>query len=220
MAHQVASPCIGPNAVTRVAEVLVERFGAPRMAAIFRRAGLSQYVDALPARMVDEAEVIRLHAELRATLEAPVARDVAREAGRRTGDYLLAHRIPRPVQGLLKCLPPRLAARVLLAAISRHAWTFAGSGRFAVLGYSPVRVSISGNPLARAVHADEPQCDYYAATFERLFRALVHRDAIVVETSCEAAGAAACIFEMRWSRVVAGGLPTALSREEHRAVAQ
>ena len=101
MVHEVPSPRIGPNAITRVAEVLVERFGAPRMAAIFGRAGLAQYLDALPTQMVDEAEVIRLHAELRATLDAAAARDVAREAGRRTGDYLLAHRIPRPVQWLL-----------------------------------------------------------------------------------------------------------------------
>jgi divinyl protochlorophyllide a 8-vinyl-reductase len=220
MAYETPSPRIGPNAVTRVAEVLVERFGAPRMAAIFGRAGLEQYVDALPTQMIDEAEVIRLHAELRATLDVAAAREVAREAGRRTGDYLLAHRIPRPVQGLLKCLPPALAARVLLAAITRHAWTFAGSGQFEVLGYTPVRVSISGNPLARAVRANEPQCDYYAATFERLFGALVSRSSTVVETHCEAAGAAACIFEVRWSRVAAGALATAASPQEHRAVAQ
>jgi divinyl protochlorophyllide a 8-vinyl-reductase len=220
MAHEMPSPRIGPNAVTRVAEVLAERFGALRMAAIFGRAGLAKYVDALPTKMIDEAEVIRLHAELHSTLEVAAARDVLREAGRRTGDYLLAHRIPRPVQGLLKCLPPALAARVLLAAIARHAWTFAGSGRFEVLGHSPVRVSISGNPLARAVHADEPQCDYYAATFERLFCALVSRSSTVVETSCEAAGAAACTFEVRWSRVAAGALATAVSPEEHRAVVQ
>ena len=220
MAHAMSSPRIGPNAVTRVAEVLVERFGAPRMAAIFGRAGLAHYVDALPTQMIDEAEVIHLHAELRATLDVAAARDVLREAGRRTGDYLLAHRIPRPVQGLLKCLPPALAARVLLAAITRHAWTFAGSGRFEVLGHTPVRVSISGNPLARAVHADAPQCDYYSATFERLFCALVSRSSTVVEICCETAGAVACVFEVRWSRVAASALAAAVSPEEHRAVAQ
>jgi divinyl protochlorophyllide a 8-vinyl-reductase len=220
MAHKMPSPRIGPNAVTRVAEVLAERFGAPRMAAIFRSAGLARYVDVLPTQMIDEAEVIRLHAELRATLDAVAARDVAREAGRRTGDYLLAHRIPQMVQELLKCLPPVLAARVLLVAITRHAWTFAGSGRFEVLGYSPVRVSISGNPLARAVRADEPQCEYYAATFERLFIALVSRNSNVVETHCEAAGAAACIFEIRWSQAAAEARATPPSPEPRRAVAQ
>jgi len=218
MAHEMPSPRIGPNAVTRVAEVLIERFGVQYMAAIFGRAGMAQYVDALPTQMIDEAEVIRLHAELRATLDVAAARDVAREAGRRTGDYLLAHRIPRPVQGLLNCLPPALAARVLLAAITRHAWTFAGSGRFEVLGHSPVRVSISGNPLARAVRADAPQCDYYAATFERLFCTLVSRNSTVVETQCEAAGAAACLFEMRRPRAAARA--TAVCPEEHRTVVQ
>jgi divinyl protochlorophyllide a 8-vinyl-reductase len=164
--------------------------------------------------------VIRLHTELRATLDAAAARDVAREAGRRTGSYLLAHRIPRPVQWLLKCLPPAIAARALLASVARHAWTFVGSGRFEVLGYSPVRVSISSNPLARAVRADAPQCDYYAATFERLFCALVSRYSAVVETSCESAGAAACIFEVRWASTAAGTRTTAQSTKEHGTVQQ
>lgn len=220
LTKEVRSPHIGPNAVTRVAEVLIERFGVPRMAAVFGHAGLARYIDTPPTQMIDEAEVIRLHGELRATLGPDAAREVAREAGRRTGDYLLAHRIPRPVQWLLKSLPPTLAARVLLAAITRHAWTFAGSGRFEVLGYSPVRVSISGNPLARAVRADAPQCDYYAATFERLFCTLVSRNSTVVETECEAVGAAACLFEMRWPRTAAGARATAVSPEEHRTVVQ
>ncbi len=44
--------------------------------------------------------------------------------------------------------------------------------------------------------ATAPLCDYYAATFERLFRALVHPRAVVVETACEACGADAC----RWRK--------------------
>jgi divinyl protochlorophyllide a 8-vinyl-reductase len=48
------------------------------------------------------------------------------------------------------------------------------------------------------VQAPAPVCDYYAATFEGLFRALVHPAARVVETECEACGAPACIFEARW----------------------
>jgi divinyl protochlorophyllide a 8-vinyl-reductase len=41
-------------------------------------------------------------------------------------------------------------------------------------------------------------CDYYAATFERLFQALVDRGALVTETECEANGGSACNFEVRW----------------------
>ncbi|WP_235823343.1 4-vinyl reductase [Azohydromonas sediminis] len=43
-----------------------------------------------------------------------------------------------------------------------------------------------------------PACDFYAATFERLFRALVHPRASVAETACEACGDDACRFEVRW----------------------
>jgi divinyl protochlorophyllide a 8-vinyl-reductase len=61
---------------------------------------------------------------LRADLGPAMAAEVARDAGLRTADYLLANRIPKPVQVLLKHLPAPLAARVLLSAIRRHAWTF------------------------------------------------------------------------------------------------
>jgi divinyl protochlorophyllide a 8-vinyl-reductase len=48
------------------------------------------------------------------------------------------------------------------------------------------------------LQADAPACGYYAATFEGLFAALVHRRARVVEVACEAQGAPACVFEVRW----------------------
>jgi divinyl protochlorophyllide a 8-vinyl-reductase len=188
---------IGPNAVTRVAEVLVERFGSAPAARVFGAAGLAAYLDAPPTAMVDQEDVIRLHRALRTAL-GPAARGIAQAAGERTGDYVHDHRIPRPVRALLAALPAPLAARLLLAAITRHAWTFAGSGVFRVESTAPVRLSIRGNPLCRDLTADEPQCDYYAATFERLFVRLVSPRARVREVACEAAGAPACVFEIRW----------------------
>jgi len=201
---------IGPNAITRVAEVLPRWLGAPGTQALLEAAGLARHLHAPPEHMVDEDEVRALHAALRARLGAPLAREVARAAGRATADYLLAHRIPRPLQALLARLPARWAARVLLAAITRHAWTFAGSGRFAARVLDAARpdhtgrpsrsamLEIRANPLCRGVAAEAPACDYYAATFERLFRALVHAEAVVVETECEACGGAACRFDIRW----------------------
>lgn len=189
---------IGPNAITRVAEALCAEGGASAADRVFAAAALSRYLADPPAEMVAEEEVIRLHAALRATVGPTRAREVSRSAGRRTADYLLAHRIPKGVQALLRVLPPRLAARLLLAAIRRHAWTFAGSGRFAATAGSPVRLEIAGNPLCRGASASSPLCDYYAATFERLFRALVASRSAAVETSCEACGADACRFEVRW----------------------
>lgn len=189
---------IGPNAITRLAEALCGDIGEPATRGLFGHAGLADYLDRPPQEMVDEREVTRLHRELRDCLGSEHARRVSLDAGRKTGDYLLAHRIPQPVQWLLKRLPAPLASRVLLAAIRRHAWTFAGSGRFRARAGRPVRLEIAGNPLCRGALSAEPVCDYYAATFERLFRALVHPDARVVETACEAKGDASCVFEVRW----------------------
>lgn len=189
---------IGPNAITRVAEVLPARVGTAVTRALFDRAGLLRYLAAPPQAMVDEAEVRALHGVLREALGVAAAREVARAAGLRTADYLLAHRIPKPVQALLKWLPAPLAARVLLTAIRRNAWTFAGSGTFSASAGRPCRLVIRGNPLCLGVAAAEPGCDFYAGTFERLFQVLVHHGAQVVETHCEACGHDACRFEIRW----------------------
>jgi divinyl protochlorophyllide a 8-vinyl-reductase len=189
---------IGPNAIIRVAEALPSYVGADVTHGLFESAGLAGYLLAPPQQMVDEAEVARLHAALRQALGSGLAGQVARDAGRRTADYLLAHRIPKPVQVLLKFLPAPLAARVLLSAIRRHAWTFAGSGEFTARAGRPVTLQIRGNPMCRDLRSDTPACDFYAATFERLFRVLVHPASSVIETACEACGDDACRFQIHW----------------------
>lgn len=191
---------IGPNAITRVAEVLPPMVGASTTRALFERAGLLRHLLQPPEAMVDEDDVRRLHAALREALGAQTAATVARRAGERTADYLLAHRIPAAAQAVLRALPAMAAARLLLKAVSRHAWTFAGSGEFSSTVGRPVVLTIRHNPLCRGLQSDVPACDYYAAVFERLFRALVHRDTQVREVACEACGDAACVFELTWSR--------------------
>lgn len=193
-----ATGVIGPNAIIRVGEALQRRLGAATTARLYAAAGLARYFADPPAAMVDEAEARRLHVQLRNALGDRLAAEVSREAGIATADYLLAHRIPTPVQVLLRVLPAPLASRVLLQAISRHAWTFAGSGRFEAVAGRPVCLTIHDNPLCRGQASDHPVCDYYAATFEHLFRRLVHRDTRVTELSCEARGDDACRFELRW----------------------
>jgi divinyl protochlorophyllide a 8-vinyl-reductase len=189
---------IGPNAITRVAEVLPVLLGASGTRRLFDSAGLGDYLRQPPEHMVDEAEVARLHQVLRAELGPALAGEVARSAGLRTADYLLARRIPQPVQWLLKRLPPLWAARVLLQAIGRHAWTFAGSGVFRAQAGRPCVLTIADNPLCRGVHSPVPACDFYSAVFERLFQVLVHPGVRVVETACEARGDPVCRFELRW----------------------
>jgi divinyl protochlorophyllide a 8-vinyl-reductase len=202
---------IGPNAVTRLAEALVARHGQRLVYLVFAKAGQLGLLRTPPASMVEEPVVTALHASLRRHLLPMEAAQIAAEAGRLTADYLLANRIPRPVQWLLRGLPAPLAARVLVGAIRRHAWTFAGSGRFAarfagrLAGLfqrrglrAPLYLSITGCPICQGERSVLPVCDYYAATFQRLFRELVSPRTVVVETCCEASGATHCGFEVRW----------------------
>jgi divinyl protochlorophyllide a 8-vinyl-reductase len=181
-----------------VTEALRARVGVAATQAMFGRAGLLHHLQCPPEAMVEEAEVRALHSALREQLGPDEATAVACDAGRRTAEYLLAHRIPRPVQAVLQRLPAAMAARILLAAIRRHAWTFVGSGVFVARAGSPVVLTIRNNPLCRDLAANTPVCDFYAATFERLFTVLVHSGSRVRELACEACGDAECRFEIRW----------------------
>lgn len=189
---------IGPNAIIRVADALLEQVGRETMEKIFRAAGLDAYLDALPQQMVEEEEVTALHRALRAELSQEAARAASVRAGMLTGDYLLANRIPRAAQAVLKLLPPSLASRVLLKAIGSNSWTFAGSGEFSAHAAYPVTVAVAGCPICRGAAAEVSLCDYYAATFERLYSVLVSPRAKVVEIACQAKGADACRFEITW----------------------
>src|SRR6056297_1861565 len=158
---------VGPNvAIQTFAAVRVLR-GEAAARDVAAGAGLADWVDLPPADMIPEAAAARIFTAVHAACggEAPA---VMAEAGRRTADYVLANRIPPPVRAVLPWLPDALAGRILLSAIARNAWTFAGSGGVAT-GARPFSVEIVANPLA------EPGgCAWHAGVFERLFRVLVH----------------------------------------------
>jgi divinyl protochlorophyllide a 8-vinyl-reductase len=189
---------IGPNAIIQVDHALQRWGGAELAERIFGQAQLLHYRLQPPQRMVDEAEVVRLH-QLMARELGSEAVAVARDAGTATARYLLANRIPRPMQKALKLLPARAALEVLLRAIARHAWTFVGSGEFSVVRSAQgIELQVQHNPLCRGLQADTPACDYFAACFETLFKTLVHSHARVRETACEACGDDACRFLVTW----------------------
>jgi divinyl protochlorophyllide a 8-vinyl-reductase len=193
---------IGPNAIIQCLAALQADLGVARSAALMAQAGLQAHLQRPPQQMVDEDEVVALHRVLRAQLGVAHARALARTAGLKTGDYLLAHRIPALAQRALRLLPARLAGAALLQAVTRHAWTFCGSGVFRVEPAprpGALRVSITHCITCRGEHADQPLCDCYAATFERLFTAIVHPRTRVTETRCEALGDPACVFDIVWA---------------------
>ena len=189
---------IGPNAITRIIEALGEAEGAPSVRRIFQAAHLEGYLFESPIDMVDERDVARLHQTLHDDLGDARARSVGRIAGRRTADYLLSRRIPRPAQIALRCLPAGLASRTLAKAIAKNAWTFVGTGAFSATYGRPTTFTIRDCPICRSRRSAEPYCDFYAATFERLYARLVNHRARVSEVRCRAMGAPACAFEIRW----------------------
>jgi len=181
---------VGPNAVIQLAGALADRLDRRTRDAVFTRAGLGALLARPPEAMVDERAVAGLFAALRAELPEGEAGAVLDEAGRRTADYIIAHRIPAPAQRLMAALPAFLGGRLLLGAIGRHAWTFAGSGAVRC-GYGrPLTLAIAPNPLA------SPGCAWHAAVLERLFRRLVDAGSAVAHGPCCARGDNVCAFEI------------------------
>lgn len=189
---------IGPNAITRIVEALDEVESPQLIRRIFAASGLEAYLSDQPTEMVDEHEVTRLHQVLHDELGDRRARSVGRIAGLLTADYLLHCRIPPFAQIVLRCCPAGLASRALANAIERNAWTFVGTGTFSARHGRPTTFTIRDCPICRGQRSVEPYCDFYAATFERLYSLLVDKRARVTEIGCQATGAPACTFEIAW----------------------
>lgn len=185
-----ATARIGPNAILQHLPVLDAEIGERLRAALLHRAGVEE--PPADAGMLPEEDVARLHHAVRLFLPDRFAR-IQRAAGLATGDYILAHRIPKLAQRLIRALPSALGARVLTMAIAKHSWTFAGSGVFRICGFAPLTLEIVENPLASHA-ADAPICDWHVAVFERLYGALVWSKLNVREVACSAQGVSACRF--------------------------
>jgi len=188
---------IGPNAIIQTTAALRARLGDPR-ALVLVRGATGRSLSEMPTEMVDEAEVNDLVRRLRAELDPALFEAVLRDAGHRTADYLIANRIPRVAQLLMRLLPAPLALRTLLAGIMRHTWTFAGTAtvRVARSPGAPLRLVLTHCPMCRAMHEPAPTCHFYAGTLERLLQRLVTPAARVMEVACEASGASACEFSL------------------------
>lgn len=145
---------------------------------------------------MDEQPAAALHQRLRIEYPA-LAPSLTRQAGEQTGDYIVRNRIPLAALRVLRALPAWLAAPLLANVIEKHAWTFAGSGRFRVISRQPLIFELQDNPVVRGESAAAPICVWHAAVFQRLFNDIVDRDLRCEETRCCAAGAAACRFELR-----------------------
>lgn len=191
-AAHAAEGLIGPNAILQLVP-LIEQLGGPELVQDM----LQKTRIALPdgSCMIPEQEAARFHRLLR-ECEPDRAPSLAAEAGRRTGRYILEHRIPGHAQRLLRVLPPQMSARLLSKAIAKNAWTFVGSGHFRAV--SPWEFAISDNPVIRGEISETPLCVWHAAVFEELYRVLVHPAAHCFEAHCAAqSNHKTCRFALR-----------------------
>ncbi|MFN3868721.1 MAG: bacteriochlorophyll 4-vinyl reductase [Hyphomicrobiaceae bacterium] len=182
---------VGPNAILQTIAALDSFVSAHVTDDILAHAGIRRYRDRPPRDMVGEGEVAALFRAIVERLPRDRAQAVLRRSGSGTADYILAHRIPRVAQRVIKLLPKQVALRVLLQAIGRNAWTFAGSGHVSTrLGLAP-SLSIRGNAIAH------PDCLWHVAVFERLFAALVSPAVTVEHPSCCSRGDRGCHFDFK-----------------------
>lgn len=188
-AHTTAAR-VGPNAVIQLSSALADLEGESEQWQVFASAGYARLLSDLPHDMIDETIPARLFDTVRRCLPADRADTVLREAGTRTGAYILANRIPGPAKTLLRLLPSPIAARLLLKAISQHAWTFAGSGVVTCSYGRPLAMTIARNPLAT------PGCPWHTAVLEHLFQELAGNHLRVRHDGCCCRGAAACTFRI------------------------
>jgi len=188
---------IGPNAIIRMDEAMRAIVGAAKAEEVFHAAGLSHYLKAHPSEMVSEGEVIALHEAALGLLGPERAAEAGHYAGELTAIYLLEYRIPQPFQLLLKPLPPEWRARLFLAAIRRHAWTFVGSGKLHFVPSHPVVVTIASGPVL-GEETDMVLGAFYSGCFEQLFRRLVHRRTRAEARSEATRTEPTLSFELRW----------------------
>ncbi len=172
---------IGPNAMIQTARALEKRLGEPEARRILRLAGFESLLDVEPCGMQPEREFLALVTCLVEVLPDAVAHAVLHEAGVRTGAYVLRHRIPGAAKLLVRGLPPRVRIRLVLEAIARHAWTFAGSGAFEFRTKPDVRLTLRLGSPARQLPSTGPLHAYYHGALETLLRALVSRDVALGE---------------------------------------
>lgn len=187
----VSGAKIGPNALIQTVRALREMASEVQVIAVLRQCNQEYLLHQPVAEMVDEQLFAALVQTLVNQLGVDQAHQILQSSGQLTADYLLHHRIPRPFQMLLGLLPHRLALKLLLAAIGRHAWTFAGSGSF---HYTVGRRSqlVVTSPIQPA----EAVCGFYGGTFDHLIRVLIDAEARLNTTVSVQAGQSRCFYKV------------------------
>ncbi|WP_207708764.1 bacteriochlorophyll 4-vinyl reductase [Heliobacterium mobile] len=191
---------IGPNSIIQTVAALKEKYGDEKADVILRQGGKGYLIDNLPSEMVDEKEFISLVHMLASSVGHTETKVILRRSGELTAKYLLKHRIPGPIQWLLKVLPAKQGLRILLSAISKNAWTFVGTGTFSYDSENEKKIYIENCLSCRGLHSSQPICSFYEGTFEKLIQTLIVSKAQVREIECIALGAKTCTYQIQFPK--------------------
>ncbi|NTW63043.1 MAG: bacteriochlorophyll 4-vinyl reductase [Chlorobiaceae bacterium] len=162
---------IGPNSIIQTVTALEKNFGKNEAEAILKRIGQGHWIGNLPTEMTDESKFHALVIALEKGIGEQKTAAILEESGSRTAAYLLKVRIPGIFQKFLKLLPPGLAFKLFLFAISKNAWTFAGSGEFSYTTAKAPQIVVRVTCPSKKVVGS-----FYLGTFTALLKELVNPD--------------------------------------------
>jgi divinyl protochlorophyllide a 8-vinyl-reductase len=183
---------IGPNSIIQTAESLREHCGIEVKTKVLQDAGLDQYNTELPSDMTTETHFHWFVKSLLSDQGKEMAAEILQDSGERTAVYLLKNRIPGFFQTIVKPLPNKLGLKMLLFAISKNAWTFAGSGEFSynIGEASYIKVIVT--------HPSEPVVsNFYFGTFKRLLGELISANIRLELETLEAGECIECTYHIQ-----------------------
>lgn len=180
---------IGPNSIIQTFNALQDRYDESKAKEIFKQAGHEKYIGNLPSAMVPEAEFHALVKTLVAAIGEKASAEILMDSGERTAAYLLRVRIPGIFQSLVKLLPAKMGMKLFLWAISKNAWTFAGSGEFsyAVNEKPKIQVNVTYPSLPTVA-------SFYGGTFTHLLRTLINPNTSIRTEAKQRPGSIDCTY--------------------------
>ncbi|NTU53681.1 MAG: bacteriochlorophyll 4-vinyl reductase [Chlorobiaceae bacterium] len=183
---------IGPNSIIQTVGALESAYGKQETEKLLKKSGQGYLINNLPSDMVEESKFHSLVTALQKEIGEQATAGILRESGERTAKYLLRVRIPGMFQILVKLLPTGLAFKVFLYAISKNAWTFAGSGEFGY-GSKP-----SHNITVKVTFPSQPVVgNFYLGTFSALLRELINPKAAIGADIRKENGAIRCNYHCK-----------------------
>lgn len=165
---------IGPNSIIQTVAALEATYGKAKAENMLRKIGQGYLIGNLPKEMIEETKFHTLVGLLQKEIGDTATASILKDSGERTARYLLKVRIPGIFQKIVKLLPARLAFKLLFFAISKNAWTFAGSGEFAYMMNQPPEITVKVTFPTKPVVGN-----FYLGTFTALLKELVNPKAII-----------------------------------------